>query len=68
MNITINGEALEIEAEASVARLLEVREVKMPDMLTVHVNGTIVDQKTYDETMLKEGDEVEFLFFMGGGG
>lgn len=56
-----------MEENASVSHMLVAREVKMPDMATVHVNETVVDRESYDETLLKEGDEVEILYFMGGG-
>ena len=68
MKITINGEELEIDANISVTTLLTIRQVKMPHMLTVHLNGNILKQETFDDVLIKEGDEVEFLFFMGGGG
>ena len=68
MKITINGEALEINANTSVSALLTIRQVKMPHMLTVHLNDEILKQESFDDVLLKEGDKVEFLFFMGGGG
>ncbi len=67
MKITVNGEEAEIENKVSVSDLLTVRKVKMPDMVSVELNGEIVDRKTFSETFLKEGDKVEFLYFMGGG-
>lgn len=67
MKITVNGEAVAIEEKASVSDLLVVREVKMPHMATVHLNETVVDRESYGKTLLKEGDRVEILYFMGGG-
>jgi sulfur carrier protein len=36
-------------------------------MVTVQVNGVIIDRNQFDTTPLKDGDEVEFLYYMGGG-
>ena len=39
----------------------------MPEMVSVELNGDILDRDAFDTTNLKEDDEVEFLYFMGGG-
>lgn len=68
MKLKINGEEKTLESEAlTVTELLAVEAVKMPDMVTVEVNGDILDRDQFDATTLKDGDEVEFLYFMGGG-
>ncbi|WP_274969115.1 sulfur carrier protein ThiS [Succinimonas amylolytica] len=35
--------------------------------MTVAVNGEFINSDTFDVHVLNEGDEVEFLYFMGGG-
>lgn len=67
MNIRINGETAAVGDGWSLARLLTEQKVKMPDMVTVERNGEIVDRKTYDTVEIRDGDELEFLYFMGGG-
>ena len=67
MKITVNGESVEINEQISVSDLLTVRKVKMPDMVSVELNGEVLDRQTFDGTVLKEDDKVEFLYFMGGG-
>ena len=68
MEININGEATEIEeGEVSIARLLTLQEIESPDMVSVQLNGSIVDQENYGSTNIPQGAEVEFLYFMGGG-
>lgn len=67
MNITINGESVEIGENTSVSDLLVIRKVTMPDMLTAHLNGQVVERDSMADTILKEGDDVELVFFMGGG-
>jgi len=68
MHITLNGEANELdEADVNLARLLEIRRVESPEMVAVQLNGEFVDMESYPTTYLKAGDDVEFLYFMGGG-
>ena len=68
MKITINGEKTEIaEEEVNLTRLLAIRHVESPDMVSVQVNGEIVDRADFDSTRMRDSDEVEFLYFMGGG-
>lgn len=68
MQITVNGEANELqELEVNLSKLLELRKVESPEMVAVQLNGEFIDIKSYATTYLKSGDEVEFLYFMGGG-
>lgn len=67
MNIKINGEALELAESVTITKLLELQNVKMPDMVSVELNGSVRMRDTYDTTVVNDGDEVEFLYFMGGG-
>ncbi len=66
MHIQINGKLEEIQA-ATVTDLLRTKEIE-PQMVSVELNSKIVDRGAYSTTALKEGDTLEFLFFMGGGG
>ena len=68
MTILINGEPTEIGGEMTVTHLLADRKVKMPDMVSVEWNGNILDRGSFESTTVKEGDKLEFLYFMGGGG
>jgi len=67
MTIQINGEAVEIDGGTTVSQLLTARNVKMPEMVSVELNGEILVRDTFDTTCVKDGDKVEFLYFMGGG-
>lgn len=67
MIITVAGNKTEVEDGISVARLIEVVKVENPLYVTVSVNEEFVDSNAFDETVLKEDDSVEFLYFMGGG-
>ncbi|HEY5648750.1 MAG TPA: sulfur carrier protein ThiS [Nitrospiria bacterium] len=65
MKITINGKQEEIQTD-TVQALLESKAIE-PQMVSVELNSTMVDREAYSNTPLKEGDVLEFLFFMGGG-
>lgn len=67
MKLIINGEEKQLNENLNVVRLLEEEKVKMPDMVSVEVNGQILKRSEFETTLLKEGDKVEFLYFMGGG-
>ena len=68
MKCKINGKEETIEADQlTVTALLKTQSVKMPDMVSVELNGTMLDRENFDTALVKEGDVVEFLYFMGGG-
>jgi len=68
MKIKVNDKEVERPDNTSITALLVVRNVKMPEMVSVELNGEILDRKAFPTTALKPGDKVEFLYFMGGGG
>lgn len=68
MEIIVNGEKQTIEKEVSVQEFLKIAEVKMQEMVSVELNGEILDREDFERTTLKENDVVELLYFMGGGG
>jgi sulfur carrier protein len=64
--ITVNGEARQVPAPATVADLLrqiglDIRKV------AVERNLEIVPRSTYAETALAAGDRLEIVHFIGGG-
>ena len=69
MNLTVNGKATELAASStlSISALLTELNVKQPDYVTVELNGDILERETFDQVSVKDGDRVEFLYFMGGG-
>lgn len=68
MQVMVNGvKELIAEEDLTVARLLAMKEVESPDMVSVQINGLIVDRQTYGTRTVSNGDEVDFLYFMGGG-
>ncbi|MCI6042615.1 sulfur carrier protein ThiS [bacterium] len=67
MNIIVAGEKKEVEDGLTVSRLIEQEKIETPQYVTVSINDIFVEQGGFDSYILKEGDVVEFLYFMGGG-
>ncbi len=67
MKLVVNGKDVNSKDGISVSELLIEQNVKMPEMVSVELNGSIVRRENFDSTDLKENDKVEFLYFMGGG-
>ena len=51
----------------SVLDIIHLNNVFQPEMVSVQRNGEFVLKDDYSSTLLTEGDEVDFLYFMGGG-
>lgn len=67
MKIVANGEPVNCSDGLTVSKLLVEQKVKMPDMVSVELNGQILRRTEFETTTLKDDDKVEFLYFMGGG-
>ena len=67
MKITVAGVKKEVADNLTVAALIEQENVETPQYVTVSINEEFVESGVFDSTVLKDGDEVEFLYFMGGG-
>lgn len=67
MQIKVNGKIQKVEKTLTITELLALNQVEMPDMVSVQLNGDFVKRESFPETSLKENDEVDFLYFMGGG-
>ena len=67
MKLVVNGNDVEVSDGINVSQLLIERRVKMPDMVSVELNETVLQRAEFETTRLHEGDRVELLYFMGGG-
>ena len=67
MIITVAGVKKEVADGLTVAQLVIDEKVETPEYVTVTINDDFVDHGQFEETVLKDGDNVEFLYFMGGG-
>ena len=65
--ITVNGEAQEVQLPLNLTELIKQNNVQQPEMVSVQVNDDFVDRTEWDGLQIKEGDVVDFLYFMGGG-
>ena len=63
--ICINGEKIE-KAEILLSGYLEENGIN-PQRIAVELNGEILPKAQYSNTVLKDGDIVEIVNFVGGG-
>ena len=66
MTIRLNGDPHEIPGPLSVSALLEQLEIDSR-RVAVELNLDVVKKAAYDSSVIKEGDEVEIVNFVGGG-
>lgn len=64
--ITVNGKQIRPTSEMSVADYLEQNNYKV-NRIAVEMNEEILPKYSYSETMLKDGDRLEVVTFVGGG-
>jgi len=67
MNIVVNGKNTDTSDGLTVSELLTKENVKMPEMVSVELNGQILKRGEFEITTLKNDDQIEFLYYMGGG-
>jgi sulfur carrier protein len=67
MNLVVNGKNADITETLTISELLTKEDVKLPQMVSVELNGQILKRSEFETTRLKDDDKVEFLYYMGGG-
>lgn len=67
MTITVSGTKKEVADGLTLPQLIEAEKVETPEYVTVSINEEFVKKSDIESRILKEGDNVEFLYFMGGG-
>ena len=65
--IYVNGDVQEVSLPLNVSELIKQSDVQQPDMVSVQVNEEFAEREDWEQIQLKEGDKVDFLYFMGGG-
>ena len=65
--IYVNGDAQEVSLPLNVSELIQQSDVQQPDMVSVQVNEEFAEREDWETIQLKEGDKIDFLYFMGGG-
>jgi thiamine biosynthesis protein ThiS len=66
MQITVNDEPRTLTAGATVADLVSTLALG-PRRIAVEVNRVIVPRAEYPTTVLRDGDAIEIIHFVGGG-
>jgi thiamine biosynthesis protein ThiS len=66
VTIQVNGQPREVADGTTVAQLIEQHNLT-PQKVAVELNRRLIRAEKY-ETILKAGDEIEIVTFVGGGG
>lgn len=67
MNIIVNGQKMEIDDELNrVDKLLQSFNLQVKTVV-VELNRSILTKDHHETTMLREGDRIEIVHFVGGG-
>ena len=64
--ITVNGKNLDISKDETVLELLKAQGYRV-EIIVVEYNGVLLKKNEYGTTVLKDGDNVEVISFVGGG-
>jgi sulfur carrier protein len=66
IQIHLNGQTRTWRSGATVADLLHDLDIKA-ERVAVELNLEVLDRATFDQRLLKDGDRLEILGFIGGG-
>ena len=64
--IIVNGKEINLTENTTVAEYLEQNQYQVK-RIAVELNGDILPKYSYSDTMLKDGDPLEVVTFVGGG-
>jgi thiamine biosynthesis protein ThiS len=66
IRVIINGKEENLENEITIYEFLKSRNIRT-EVVTIEHNGKIVNREDFRTTIIREGDELELIYFMGGG-
>ena len=66
MNITLNGQARDVEAGTTIGKVVDLVTTDR-QRIAVERNLAIVKRDHYDDTTIEEGDVIEVVTLVGGG-
>ena len=66
MTIILNGEPVELSGPLTVTDLLSQLDIDARRVAVEH-NVVVLKRAAFDETLVREGDQVEIVNFVGGG-
>ena len=64
--ITINGKSIGLSENITVSEYLKQNQYRT-ERIAIELNGSILPKSCYDSTILKNGDMMEIVSFVGGG-
>ena len=67
MHIQVNGDSRNVREEMNVTGLLQDLQLNV-EQVAVEINLEILDKQEFDARILQEGDRIEIMSFIGGGG
>src|SRR3989338_5551950 len=65
-SVILNGKKEELEKELTVSELLRKKNIR-PEVVTVELNEKILSRQEFEQTIIRNNDKIEFVYFMGGG-
>ncbi|HET6891364.1 MAG TPA: sulfur carrier protein ThiS [Pyrinomonadaceae bacterium] len=66
MRLEINGEKRELAEGLSLQELVQFLKLK-PEQIAIELNQMVMRRAEWASTLLKEGDRIEIVHFVGGG-
>lgn len=67
MKVFINGKQEQLEQSELTIMEFIVNKGLQPDHVVVEYNGSVLDSEQWQQTIMKENDQLEVLRFVGGG-
>lgn len=65
--LIVNDKPQEVNLPLTLPELVTLNKVLNPELVSVQVNEEFVEREDWPQVSLKDGDRVDFLYFMGGG-
>jgi thiamine biosynthesis protein ThiS len=66
LRVIINGESQALTGPTSLAELVTTLNLK-PEQVAIELNQVVVRRTSWENTMLKDDDQIEIVHFVGGG-
>lgn len=66
MRLTVNGDPMDLPEGATLTALLSQLKLR-PELVVVELNLDILKREELPQAVLREGDQVEVVHFVGGG-
>ncbi|MCI6042000.1 sulfur carrier protein ThiS [bacterium] len=64
--VTVNGKSIGLSENITVSEYLKQNQYR-PERIAIELNGSILPKSAYNSTILKDGDVMEIVSFVGGG-